>query len=45
MVTPHLDDGLFFAGGTIAKLLAEGYEGYLIRVSNDEMCSLDLTPG
>jgi LmbE family N-acetylglucosaminyl deacetylase len=45
VVTPHLDDGLFFAGGTIAKLLAEGYEGYLIRVSNDEMCSLDLTPG
>lgn len=45
VVTPHLDDGLFFAGGTIAKLLAEGYEGYLIRVSNDEMCSLDLSPG
>lgn len=45
VVTPHLDDGLFFAGGTIAKLLDEGYEGYLIRVSNDEMCSLDLSPG
>lgn len=45
VVTPHLDDGLFFAGGTIAKLINEGYEGYLIRVSNDEMCSIDLTPG
>lgn len=27
VVTPHLDDGLLFAGGTIAKLLAEGYQG------------------
>ena len=24
LITPHLDDGPFFAGGTVAKLLKEG---------------------
>ena len=33
LVTPHLDDGPMFAGGTLAKLLSEGY---FIRASNDE---------
>ncbi|HYM10248.1 MAG TPA: PIG-L family deacetylase [Bryobacterales bacterium] len=45
LIEPHLDDGPIFAGGTIAKLLHEGYTGYLIRTSNDEKDSLDLTLG
>jgi LmbE family N-acetylglucosaminyl deacetylase len=45
LVTPHLDDGPIFAFGTIAKLLREGYTGYLIRTSNDEKDSYDLTVG
>lgn len=45
LITPHLDDGPIFAGGTLAKLLREGYTGYLIRTSNDEKDSFDLTLG
>ncbi|MDE1176911.1 MAG: PIG-L family deacetylase [Edaphobacter sp.] len=45
LITPHLDDGPIFAGGTIAKLLNEGYTGYFIRVSNDEKDSYNLTLG
>ncbi|MEG9437056.1 PIG-L family deacetylase [Edaphobacter sp. HDX4] len=45
LITPHLDDGPIFAGGTIAKLLNEGYTGYFIRVSNDEKDSYNLTMG
>jgi LmbE family N-acetylglucosaminyl deacetylase len=45
IVTPHLDDGPIFAFGTIAKLLREGYTGYLIRTSNDEKDSYDLSLG
>src|SRR5690242_8880257 len=45
LVTPHLDDGPIFAFGTIAKLLREGYTGYLIRTSNDEKDSYDLSVG
>ena len=40
VVTPHLDDMPIFAAGTVAKLLAEGYRGYLIRTSNDEVDSV-----
>jgi LmbE family N-acetylglucosaminyl deacetylase len=36
LISPHLDDGPIFAGGTMAKLLAEGYTGYFIRTSNDD---------
>ena len=36
LITPHLDDGPIFAGGTVAKLLGEGYTGFFIRTSNDE---------
>lgn len=36
-VQPHSDDIPIFAAGTVAKLLAEGYTGYLIRVTNDDM--------
>src|SRR6185436_12484021 len=32
----HLDDVPYFAGGLCAKLMKEGYTGYLVRTSNDE---------
>lgn len=35
-IQPHCDDLPLFAGGTIAKLIKEGYTGYLIRTSNDD---------
>lgn len=34
----HLDDLPYYAGGLTAKLMREGYTGYLIRTSNDEKC-------
>jgi len=45
LITPHLDDGPFFACGTVTKLLGEGYTGVFIRTSNDEKDSYDLTLG
>ena len=45
LVTPHLDDGPIFAGGTLGKLLNEGYTGYFIRTSNDEKDSYGSTLG
>jgi LmbE family N-acetylglucosaminyl deacetylase len=36
-IQPHSDDIPWFAAGTVAKLLQEGYVGYLIRVTNDDM--------
>lgn len=45
LITPHLDDGPIFAGGTLAKLLNEGYTGYFIRTSNDEKDSYSNTLG
>jgi LmbE family N-acetylglucosaminyl deacetylase len=36
-IQPHTDDIPIFAGGTVAKLVNEGYTGYLIRTTNDEM--------
>jgi LmbE family N-acetylglucosaminyl deacetylase len=44
-IAPHSDDHSILAGGTIAKLIDEGYTGYLIRTSNDERDSYDLTLG
>jgi len=35
-IQSNLSDIPFFAGGTCAKLIDEGYTGYLIRTSNDE---------
>lgn len=35
-IQPHADDIPLFAGGTVAKLISEGYSGCLIRTSNDE---------
>ena len=36
-IQPHADDIPIFAGGTVAKLMNEGYTGYLIRTTNDDM--------
>ena len=33
----HSDDIPLFACGTVAKLVAEGYTGYLLRATNDDM--------
>jgi LmbE family N-acetylglucosaminyl deacetylase len=35
-VHAHLSDVPYFAGGLCAKLMAQGYTGYLIRTTNDE---------
>jgi LmbE family N-acetylglucosaminyl deacetylase len=45
VVTAHADDFTIFAGGTIAKLVDEGYTAHLIRVTNDEKDSYDLSGG
>lgn len=45
VIAPHSDDVPFFCGGAAAKLMDEGYTGYLIRVTNDEKDSYDLTMG
>jgi LmbE family N-acetylglucosaminyl deacetylase len=44
-IFPHSDDFSIFAGGTIAKLCAEGCAGYCIRITNDEKDSWDLSIG
>ena len=44
-IQPHCDDIPLFAGGTVAKLVAEGYTGYLIRTTNDEKAGRGTTPG
>lgn len=35
-IQPHSDDVPIFASGTVAKLVREGYTGYLIRTTNDD---------
>src|SRR5215470_5219183 len=42
-IQPHTDDIPIFAGGTVAKLVGEGYTGYLIRTTNDEMAGTGTT--
>jgi LmbE family N-acetylglucosaminyl deacetylase len=37
-VHAHLDDIPYYAAGLCAKLMREGYTGYLIRTTNDEKC-------
>lgn len=44
-IQPHADDIPLFAGGTVAKLIEEGYTGYLIRTSNDEKAGRGDTMG
>lgn len=36
-IQPHADDVPLLAGGTVAKLIKEGYKGYMIRATNDDM--------
>src|SRR5579863_5670069 len=35
-VQAHSDDVPLFASGTVAKLIEEGYTGYLVRATNDD---------
>ncbi len=42
-IQPHVDDIAIFAGGTVAKLIKEGYTGYLIHTTNDEMAGAGTT--
>ncbi len=44
-IQPHNDDIALFAGGTVAKLISEGYTGYLIRTSNDDHAGQGATVG
>jgi LmbE family N-acetylglucosaminyl deacetylase len=37
-VQAHADDIPFFCGGTVCKLIEEGYTAYLIQTTNDEKC-------
>ena len=36
-IQPHSDDVALYCGGTVAKLIQEGYSGYMIRATNDDM--------
>lgn len=45
IIQPHCDDIAIFAGGTVAKLLDEGYTGYLIRTTNDDAAGIGSTLG
>jgi len=44
-VQAHSDDIPLYAGGLVAKLVDEGYTGYLIRISNDEAAGRTLGYG
>ncbi len=41
VIAPHADDFTIFCGGTVAKLINEGYTCYFIRTTNDEWDSYD----
>lgn len=36
-IQPHSDDIALYCAGTVAKLIQEGYAGYMIRATNDDM--------
>ena len=36
-IQPHADDVALYCAGTVALLLREGYTGYMIRATNDDM--------
>src|SRR5918992_1248680 len=42
-IQPHSDDIPRFAGGLVAKLIREGYKGYLIRTTNDDAAGVGKT--
>jgi LmbE family N-acetylglucosaminyl deacetylase len=45
VIQPHCDDIPIYASGTVAKLIEEGYTGYLIRTSNDEAAGAGASNG
>jgi LmbE family N-acetylglucosaminyl deacetylase len=45
VITAHADDFTQRAGGTIVKMIDDGYTAHLIRVTNDEKDSYDLDAG
>ncbi len=45
VIQPHCDDIAYFAAGTVAKLIHEGYRGYLIRTTNDDAAGAGNSPG
>ena len=45
VIQPHCDDVSLFAAGTVAKLIREGYEGHLIRATNDDHAGRGETVG
>ena len=44
-IQPHCDDIPIFAGGTLLKMIDEGYTGYLITMSDDSMAGTGSTYG
>ena len=44
-IQPHCDDIPIFAGGTVLKLLAEGYRGILINLSDDSLAGVGSSIG
>src|SRR5688572_30432006 len=44
-IQPHCDDIPIFAGGTVLKLIDEGYTGYLITLSDDSMAGTGASYG
>src|SRR3954451_8730816 len=44
-IQPHSDDVALLCAGTVAKLLKEGYTGYMIRATNDDMGDDEGEPG
>ena len=45
VIQPHCDDIPIFAAGTVAKLIYEGYTGYLIRTTNDDAAGAGASMG
>jgi len=44
-IQPHCDDIPIFAGGTVIKLIDEGYTGYLITMTDDSMAGTGTSYG
>ena len=44
IVTPHADDYLLSAGGTVAAMIQNGAKGFVVRVTNDEKDAFGITP-
>ena len=44
-IQPHCDDVPIFAGGTVLKLIDEGYRGILINLSDDSMAGVGRSIG